>query len=711
MKQTLLILLVFLIGNSYLGNAQSLSKSLNPPANLKAEHELTDPNVYLTWWTPGTPFWLHYDSGQLYSGVGLNEPGEFDVAIAYTPDQLKPYQGMQVTKIAFTPTEANTVYIIKIWTGNLADSIIYQDTLSNLTIEQWNVVPIDSLVILETDRLYFFGYHVIAEGGYPAGVDGGPTVLPGQSDLIRTEPGPWYSLYDLGIDANLNLQVYLEPTTAKSQSPVVLKDINTCTGDKLSSIKKVTIKEVSKFQFDSKAETVKSFNIYRNNEVIASSTEPQYSDVLSEGGIYTYAVSALYDAGESEKSESVEVLYDTKRIPVNVVVTEAFINVGSFIGDNGAEIANSPSSPGVYKGIFELNYEVDKIASINYHSGTAILGNDPFANESSEARFMKYIMQTLAFPMAAFNGDLVQGGGSAESMYEAYRPIYDYALERLTPIALECSVEKISGSKYRLNAHSTLVGIYLPKNLVLHTVLTRDSIFYEWNIGKIEQVNYVASGMFPDVNGASINFDESGNAITNVDVTIDPFLDISNYRVVSFIQDTVTFQILNGQILNLPQKKPIFFTVLDGSNPLEAASISVDGSILTTDNQGKAGINLWDNQGEVTYSIAKEGYEPFEGIFNMDTTTQVQVNMLVSGINSNQKLAAQVYPNPATNQLFVVSNEVISASVFDVSGKKILNKVEVSNAMPVDISNLERGIYFLKIMQDGLEKSYKFIKQ
>ncbi|MFA6402864.1 MAG: T9SS type A sorting domain-containing protein [Salinivirgaceae bacterium] len=647
----------------------------------------------------------------MYSGIGLDAPGEFEVAIAYTPDQLKPYQGMQVTKVAFTPTETNTIYIIKIWTGNLADSIIYQDTLSDMTIGQWNIVPVDSLVILEPDRLYFFGYHVNAQGGFPVGCDAGPTVLPGQSDLIRTETGPFYSLYDLGLDVNPNIEVFLEPTSSVKQIANITKDQVHFSNSGLTRIQKQAIKEPLKFENTTKAETPNSFIVYRNNESIGTSTEPAYHDILNVGGIYNYAVSALYDADESIKSESVEVLYDNNRIPLNTVISEAFINVGTFIGENGNEIANSPSSPGVYMGIFELNFELEKIASINYHSGSAILGYDPFATESSEARFMKYMMQTLSFPMAAFNGDLFQGGGSAESMYEAYRPIYDSALARLTPIALECTIEKVSGSKYRLQANSTLVGIYLPKNLVLHTVLTRDSIYHEWNSGKIKQVNYVATGMFPNANGATIDFDASGNAFTNVDVTIDPFLDISNYRVVSFIQDTVTFQILNGQLMKLPQKKAVFFTVLDGINPIEGASISVSGSILITDNQGKAGINLWDNQGEVLYSIAKEGYITQEGIFNMDTTTQVQVNLLVSGINSNQKLAAQVYPNPANNQLFVVSNEVISASVFDVSGKEILNRVEVSNALPIDISSLEKGIYFLKIMQNGLEKSYKFIKE
>lgn len=711
MKKTLLILTIFLIGIVNMAGAQALSKGLNPPANLKAEYVIDKPDVKLTWWAPGTPFWLHYDSGELYSGVGLNEPGEFDVAIAYEPNQLIPYQGMQITKMAFAPTEINTIYILKIWTGNLADSVIYQDTLTDLTIGEWNIVAIDSLVKIEPDRLYFFGYHVNAEGGYPAGMDPGPTAVPGKSDLIRTESGPWYSLYDLGIDANLNIQIYLEPNSAKGTSSVVLKDRNTCTGIDLASVQKVTLKNVSRFSYETKVDTAKSFNVYRNNEIIASTTVPQYDDVLPEGGIFNYAVSAIYDSGESDKSESVEVLYDTKRIPVNLVVTETFINVGTYIGENGSEIANSPSSPGAYKGIYELNYEVDKIASINYHSGTAILGPDPFSTEFSESRFMTYIMQTMAFPMATFNGNLFQGGGGAESLYDVYRELYDVALTRLTPLTLECDMEKVTSKKYILQAKSNMVGVYPKKNLVLHTVLTRDSISYVWDKGKIKQVSYVATGMFPDVKGASLDFDANGMALNDIEVTIDPFADIKNYRVISFVQDTVTFEILNGFIMNIPQKKPVNFTVLDGNNPVAGASISIDGTAIITDNQGKAAINLWSNQGEVSYSIYKLDYETFEGKLNMDTATQITVNLVISGIARNTALAAQVYPNPATNQLFVVSNDLVKAVVFDIAGKMVIESQEISSNQSIDISVLEKGVYFLKISQDGIEKSYKFVKE
>jgi uncharacterized protein YlzI (FlbEa/FlbD family) len=56
-----------------------------------------------------------------------------------------------------------------------------------------------------------------------------------------------------------------------------------------------------------------------------------------------------------------------------------------------------------------------------------------------------------------------------------------------------------------------------------------------------------------------------------------------------------------------------------------------------------------------------------------------------------------VYPNPAKNFLTIESIEAIhEISIIDISGSVILVKKENANPIQVDISALQKGIYFLK---------------
>src|SRR3989339_111657 len=701
-KFFLLILTSYLVGFSSTGQSQTNSKGLNPPANLVIEHELENPNVYLTWWAPGTPYWLHYDSGEFATSIGLNAPGEFDVLVVYEPDQIKPFVGMGITQFAFAPDESASIYVLKIWTGDMADSVIYEDTLSNLAIGSWNIVELDSAVVLEADRLYFFGYHVNAQGGYPAGCDAGPTVIPGKSDLLRLSDGKFYSLNYSGIDVNWNIEVYLEPQSQKAPQKVALNKELALTVGKSNALQSNLLKEPLSFHSPVKATAPEWYKVYRNNEMVGTSNTHAYHDSLTLGGFYTYAVSAVYSDGESERSDSVEIIYDTYRIPVNKVVAEAFIHT---------DPTGSPSSYGVYSGMFELEFEQDKVAPIVYHSGTSVFGPDPFSIEDGENRWMEYFLIYQGFPMAVFNGDFVIPGGSGdESLYIEYRDLYNQALERLTPIGFSFTIEKVSNSKYTVHATANKVGFYKGDTLKLHVVLTRDSIAYDWYNGKFDQVSFVASGMFPNFNGTAFVFGDNSTITRSVTFEIDPFEKVDNYRIVAFIQDAHTYQVLNGDILKLPQKRAVNFTVLDGSQPLENATVSVNGNILTTNSLGQAAVNLFDNLGEVSFMVSKDKYETHTGVFNMDTASQITINLVYNSITETQ-IAIRLYPNPVNNQLFIQTTNPVVATLFDVSGVQVLQEQLISENQPLDLSQLEPGIYFVKVLYKENYYSYRIVKQ
>jgi PKD repeat protein len=76
-----------------------------------------------------------------------------------------------------------------------------------------------------------------------------------------------------------------------------------------------------------------------------------------------------------------------------------------------------------------------------------------------------------------------------------------------------------------------------------------------------------------------------------------------------------------------------------------------------------------------------------------------------------------VYPNPATNQLYLGfnSNKVLKYAyqIFDNTGKVILSKSEfrTKGTEMVDISQISPGFYFLKVINNGKPEHYRFTKE
>ncbi len=92
-----------------------------------------------------------------------------------------------------------------------------------------------------------------------------------------------------------------------------------------------------------------------------------------------------------------------------------------------------------------------------------------------------------------------------------------------------------------------------------------------------------------------------------------------------------------------------------------------------------------------------------------DTVEWFENQLIVLGIGSSFIDEINIYPNPTEGSLnFKGYNEVLDVSVFDVVGKNVLNASIYSN-QSLDVSNLQDGVYILKI--EGQQAGYKFIKQ
>ncbi len=157
--------------------------------------------------------WLNYDSGENHDGIGLNEGGDFDVAIKFEPSQLQNYNGWKITKFRFFPLSGfPTTYSFEIYTGPYGTILDHFQDILTVTPNEWNEVILDDLYIIDASQNLYPGYWVQeqAMGEYPAGTDQGPAVM-GSGDLISVGGEPWQalSILDPSLDYNWNLQIYI----------------------------------------------------------------------------------------------------------------------------------------------------------------------------------------------------------------------------------------------------------------------------------------------------------------------------------------------------------------------------------------------------------------------------------------------------------------------------------------------------------------------
>ncbi|WP_055442697.1 T9SS type A sorting domain-containing protein [Lacinutrix himadriensis] len=79
-------------------------------------------------------------------------------------------------------------------------------------------------------------------------------------------------------------------------------------------------------------------------------------------------------------------------------------------------------------------------------------------------------------------------------------------------------------------------------------------------------------------------------------------------------------------------------------------------------------------------------------------------------VNQNKVAAFYVYPNPVTNgtvNIKTSNNEAVNVSIFDVLGKQVLAK-NVTN-QTLNVSNLNAGVYILKLSQNGNSTTKKLV--
>jgi len=200
--------------------------SLPPPAGFTGEVE--GQSVGLSWYPPGSnPGLLQYGTGTPFSAVGFSSEGTLVAAAKFSPVDLMPYAGKQLSSIAFYSWSNLPFFTAKIFTGPNAENLIFEQVVPNPAVMGWNEVQLSFPITITADDYLWIGYEMIQSGfDFPAGIDNGPAIE-GKGDLVSLNGSEWSTMSAYGLPYNWNIRGTLENTSSNGISqPIVLERIS-----------------------------------------------------------------------------------------------------------------------------------------------------------------------------------------------------------------------------------------------------------------------------------------------------------------------------------------------------------------------------------------------------------------------------------------------------------------------------------------------------
>jgi len=289
------------------------------PENLVGDAYFTQqPICEVCWDAANIPMpiseWIHWDSGENYSSVGLTDGGTFSVAARWDESQLEEYIGTSISKVRFVPLDGFSEIILKVWTGDYATTLVYsEDVTAEAIANEWNEFTFDqSIPVVATEELWV-GYTIThVAGTFPAGTDEGPAIV-GYGDMISTDGYSWDPVSSFGFNNNWNIQVFVfeqssnRMLTKLSEKPIRNDNVNLSVGE---------TREEPILTVHDNSRDISGFNIYRMSdmeteyqligfeEFVNGHTEYCYFDFVNDYQLgHYYQVTAVY-LSETDECES-----------------------------------------------------------------------------------------------------------------------------------------------------------------------------------------------------------------------------------------------------------------------------------------------------------------------------------------------------------------------------------------------------------------------
>lgn len=256
-----------------------VKQSCHPPLNLTTVYDDNAEVVTLDWTSnfPEINRWIHHDDSLQYSSAGLATGPDIwcDAAIRWEKFSLDEFHNAVIEQIAFIPSDPETHYILKIWTGDSAKVLKVQKAVADLDIDQWNVIDLDEAVKINGAEELWIGYSFSAKGPDPISLDAGP-VLDSLGNMCRIGNGDWTTLTDIfpGLDGNINIQAFIHKPEISPEGYRLYKSVGANPYQYLT--------DVSSSEYVDTEVTLNFMHCYKLQSVCTSSPDTMSSDFSSE---------------------------------------------------------------------------------------------------------------------------------------------------------------------------------------------------------------------------------------------------------------------------------------------------------------------------------------------------------------------------------------------------------------------------------------------
>jgi len=308
---------------------------MNPATDLTAT--VDGYNVGLEWTEPFFPPTdiLHWDDMINFDAIGLTDGGTFSVAARFTPAELAPFAGELLSNVTVYINDLPSAMTLYVWSGPNAANVLLQQTVTPVALD-WNNFVFNTPVLIDGSTELWIGYEVThAALEYPAGCDAGPAVA-GFGDMITMDNGlTWDPLSGFGLDYNWNIWGGIAGERGEN---VVLARPQPWNPEPIQTDMRLELGSAGV------GETVREFtgtyNVYRDDEVIATVGETMYDDLGLAAGIYEYYVTAVYDEGESPETNHVVVELGTADVTVNPTSLSEVLDYG-LTSDHNITLTNN----------------------------------------------------------------------------------------------------------------------------------------------------------------------------------------------------------------------------------------------------------------------------------------------------------------------------------------------------------------------------------
>ncbi len=131
-------------------------------------------------------------------------------------------------------------------------------------------------------------------------------------------------------------------------------------------------------------------------------------------------------------------------------------------------------------------------------------------------------------------------------------------------------------------------------------------------------------------------------------------------------------------------------------------STNLDGAWVNSDN-----LLTFSASGEITLTASLADMPEIKAT----VSAELVYNSDPSAIDESQSISIKIYPNPATDHIFISGVERASVEIYSITGNRVLQKQNYSHNQPLAIAHLANGVYIIKVKGQNLIKAVWFIKK